>query len=132
MKKVFLRWVLLAVSVFAASWVTVALGLGFRTNVDTSRLDSVLLFLLGVALLSFLNATLGRFLKLITLPLSCITLGLFSLVVNAAVLMAAASLGMGFRIEGEGSRAFLAALVGSTLIAIINGVLGVFLPDERP
>lgn len=132
MKKVFLRWVLLAVSVFAASWVTVALGLGFRTNVDTSRLDSVLLFLLGVALLSFLNATLGRFLKLITLPLSCITLGLFSLVVNAAVLMAAASLGMGFRIEGEGSRAFLAASVGSTLIAIINGVLGVFLPDERP
>lgn len=132
MKKVFLRWVLLAVSVFAASWVTVALGLGFRTNVDTSRLDSVLLFLLGVALLSFLNATLGRFLKLITLPLSCITLGLFTLVVNAAVLMAAAGLGMGFRIDGEGSRAFLAALVGSTLIAIINGVLGVFLPDEKP
>jgi putative membrane protein len=132
MKKVFLRWVLLAVSVFAASWMTVALGLGFRTNVDTSRLDSVILFLLGVALLSFLNATLGRFLKLITLPLSCITLGLFSLVVNAVVLMAAASLGMGFRIEGEGSRAFLAALVGSTLIAIINGILGVFLPDERP
>ncbi len=131
MKKVVLRWILLAISVFAASAVTSALGLGFQANLQANNLGSLLVFLIGVVLLSFLNATLGSLLKLMTLPLSCLTLGLFSLVVNAVVLMVAASFNLGFRIEGDGFRAFLAALVGSTLIAFINGVLGVFLPDEK-
>jgi putative membrane protein len=107
---------------------TEALGLGFRTDVHDT--GSFLKLMLGVGVLAFLNATLGRFLKLMTLPLSCLTLGLFSLVINAAVLMAAASLRLGFRIEGDGMRAFGVAFLGSLLIAFINGVLSVFLPDE--
>ena len=38
---------------------------------------------------------------------------------------------MGFRITGTGFHAFLAALVGSTLISCINAVLGVFLSDDK-
>lgn len=87
--------------------------------------------LLGVLVLSFLNATLGRLLKLLTLPLSCLTLGLFSLVVNAAVLWIAASLELGFKITDTGVQGFLAAFVASLLVSFINGVLGVFLPDDR-
>jgi putative membrane protein len=73
---------------------------------------------------------LGRLLKFLTLPLSCITLGLFSLVVNAIVLWVAASLNLGFSIHGSGGRAFFAAFIASLLISFINGVLGVFLPDD--
>jgi putative membrane protein len=131
MKKVILRWIILAISVFAASAVTTALGLGFRANLESNNFGSLAVFLIGVLLLSFLNATLGRILKILTLPLSCITLGLFSLVVNAVILMVAASFNLAFRIEGNGFQAFLAALVSSTLIAFINGVLGAFLPDEK-
>jgi len=86
--------------------------------------------MIGVAILAFLNATLGKILKVLTLPLSCLTLGLFSLVVNAAVLMIAASLKLGFEITDNGARAFIAALIASVIIAFINGVLGVFLPDD--
>jgi putative membrane protein len=120
---------LLAASVVAASLVSQALGLGFR--VDVSSVGSVLLLMIGVAVLALLNATLGSVLRLLTLPLSCLTLGLFSLVINAFVLWVAASLQLGFTITGTGFQAFLAAFVASLLISFINGVLGVFLPDDR-
>jgi putative membrane protein len=87
--------------------------------------------MVGVALLAFLNVTLGKLLKLITLPLSCLTLGFFSLVVNAGVLYFAARLKLGFQIVDDGIKAFAAAFVASLLISAINGALGVFLPDEK-
>jgi putative membrane protein len=130
MGKLLLRWVILAVSVIAAAAVSHALNLGFDVSVvDTHTVKDFILLLLGVAVLSFLNATVGRLLKFLTLPLSCITLGLFSLVVNAVVLEMAAALDLGFRISGNGFKAFVAAFVASLLISFINGVLGVFLPD---
>ena len=129
MRKLLLRWVVLAVSVFAASLVTHALKLGFQVNVQSFM--SAVKLLLGVAVLSFLNATLGKILKIITIPLSCITLGLFSLVINAIVLWVAATLQLGFKITDSGIQAFFAAFVASLLISFINGVLGVFLPDDK-
>jgi putative membrane protein len=129
MGKLLLRWLVLAISVFAASLVTHALKLGFE--VDVQSFDGALKLLIGVAVLSFLNATLGRILKFITIPLSCITLGLFSLAINAVILWIAASLELGFKIKGTGFSAFEAAFVASLLISFINGVLGVFLPDDK-
>jgi|APCry1669189883_1035261.scaffolds.fasta_scaffold116891_1 putative membrane protein len=129
MGKLLLRWIVLAASVFGASLVTHALQLGFE--VDVKSLDGAVKLLIGVAVLSFLNATLGRILKFVTIPLSCITLGLFSLVVNAVVLWIAASLNLGFKITDTGLKAFLAAFVASLLISFINGVLGIFLPDDK-
>lgn len=130
MTKMILRWILLAISVVGASYVSQALGLGFEAKTDTVR--GFLELMLGVLILSFLNATVGRLIKFLTLPLSCITLGLFSLVINAVVLMAAASLRIGFRItETGGWKAFVAAFVASLMIAFISGVLGMFLPDDR-
>ena len=128
MIRLLLRWVLLAFSVFAASLVSQALHLGFQ--VDTDGVAGVLKLLLGVAILSLLNATIGRILKFLTLPLSCLTLGLFSLVVNAAVLWYAATLRLGFKITDSGMNGFLAAFIASLLISFINGVLGVLLPDD--
>src|SRR5579872_274940 len=134
MRKLLLRWILLAISVIAASAVSHALGLGFEVSVVKSHtVKDFILLLLGVAVLSFLNATVGRILKLLTLPLSCITLGLFSLVVNAVVLLMAAWLELGFNIDSQRGAfgAFEAAFVASLLISFINGVLGVFLPDDE-
>ena len=129
MGRLILRWILLAFSVFAASMVSQAIGLGFKVMYREAA-DLVPL-MIGVAVLALLNASLGKILKVLTLPLSCMTLGLFSLVVNAAVLMLAASLKLGFEITDTGPEAFLAALIASVIIAFVNGVLGVFLPDDK-
>jgi putative membrane protein len=129
MTKLLLRWVVLAISVAAASVIAQALGLGFEVKVES--VASAVQLLIGVLVLSLLNATLGKILKVLTLPLSCLTLGLFSLVVNALVLWFAASLDLGFHITSGGFKGFLAAFVASLLISFINGVLGVFLPDDK-
>ena len=129
MGRLLLRWILLAFSVFAASMVSQAIGLGFKVNYREA--SDLITLMIGVAILALLNASLGRILKVLTLPLSCLTLGLFSLVVNAAVLMIAASLKLGFEITDTGAKAFLAALIASVIIAFVNGVLGVFLPDDK-
>jgi putative membrane protein len=65
--------------------------------------------------LAILNATLGAFLHFITAPLSWITLGLFSFVVDAIVLMIAAHFLKGFSIKSF-SWAFLMAI----FVAVAN------------
>jgi len=128
MKRLIIKWVILALSVAAASWLTQAFGLGFAA--DVSSLEAFLRLLVGVALLSFLNATLGFVLKILTIPLSCLTLGLFSLVVNAIVLEVAASFNLGFRLTQSGLAGFGAAFLASIFISIINGALTNLLKDD--
>jgi len=128
MGKLLLRWLLLALAVIGASLVCRALGLGFQAVTEGT---GFLVLMIGAAFLGFLNATLRPILKLLTLPLSCLTLGLFSLVVNAVVLWIAASARLGFEITDSGERGFLTALVASIVISIINGALGILIPEDK-
>ena len=67
--------------------------------------------------------------KLLTLPINAITLGLFTLVINALMLILTSWLSAGLTIEGEIVTGFLTALVGSIMISIVSTVLSWFLPD---
>ncbi len=67
--------------------------------------------LIVAIVLAFLNATLGRVLDFITTPLRWITLGFFSLVVDAALLMVAAYFLKGFSVKSFGWGILLAVLV---------------------
>lgn len=130
MKKLLIRWVFLAVSVILASLITQALNLGFKTHVDS--VGSFLQLLIGVAVLAFANATLGKLLKLLTLPLNCMTFGLFSLVVNAVVLIIVAKLDMGFSFTEKGTLGGLfAGLIASILISAISAILNRFVSDKK-
>lgn len=68
--------------------------------------------------IGFFNATIGLVLKIVTFPLTIVTLGLFLFVVNAIVLMLASKLVEGFSVASFAS-AFLAAIV----LAIVHLVL---------
>lgn len=68
------------------------------------------------------NAIIRPILLLLTLPLNILTLGLFTWVVNAAVLKFCAALTPGFAIEGWGS-----AILGALLISVISTGLYWFL-----
>lgn len=121
-----LRWLILALSVLAGAFVAQKLGLPFEIE-DGAWLE----FMLGVAVLSLLNATLGSILKLITLPLTCLTFGISALAINAIILMVAASLEWGFRIPGEGWDRFKTAFVASLVISIVSSILrSLLMKDE--
>lgn len=69
-------------------------------------------------LLGVVGITLRPILLLVTLPINILTLGLFSFVINAAILLLLASFVEGFAIDG-----FIPALVGAVIIAAVQWVV---------
>lgn len=121
-----LRWLILALSVLVGAFVAQQLGLPFVIE-EGNWIE----FMLGVAVLALLNATLGSILKLITLPLTCLTMGISALAINALVLMIASSLKWGFEIPGEGWARFKTAFVASLVISIVNSILSSILAKDK-
>ncbi len=68
--------------------------------------------------LGVLNITLRPILTILTLPLTIITLGLFSFVINAGLILLISSFVKGFSVDG-----FLPALFGGALIAVVGWAL---------
>ncbi|MFJ5774732.1 phage holin family protein [Streptomyces sp. NPDC093094] len=86
--------------------------------------------LLLVALLfGLVNILVKPLVKLLSLPLLVLTLGLFTLVVNALMLLLtswlADKLDLSFHVEG-----FWTAVVGALIISIVSWALNVVLPDK--
>ena len=69
----------------------------------------------AVIVIGFVNATLGFFLKLITLPLTILTLGIFWFVINALMLELASAFIPGFHITSFG-----AAFLGAIVLTLVN------------
>jgi putative membrane protein len=77
--------------------------------------------LIAALVIGLLNATVGLFLKIITFPLSILTLGLFLLVINGVMILIASSFVPGFHVSGLGP-AFWGALVLALLGMLIKAV----------
>ena len=71
--------------------------------------------LIASLVVGFLNATLGFLLKLVTFPISILTLGIFFLVINAVILLLASRLVPGFHIHG-----FFAAFLGAIVLMLVR------------
>ena len=79
---------------------------------------------LWVALLfALVNSIVGPVVRLLSLPFVMATLGLFLLVINAALLGLTAALSDRFSVDG-----FVAALLGGFLIAVFSWVAELLLP----
>lgn len=71
-------------------------------------------FLAALAL-GLVNGIVRPLMVILTIPMTILTLGLFLFVVNALMFWLAAALAPGFRVRG-----FLAALLGSLLLTVLN------------
>jgi len=81
--------------------------------------------LIAALVIGLLNATVGLFLKIITFPLSILTLGLFLLVINGAMILVASALVPGFHVVGLVPAfwgALVLALLGMLIRAIVKDV----------
>jgi putative membrane protein len=104
--------VILAVAIALTSWLLPGI------NVDGGALT----YLWIALLFGLVNAILGPILHFIALPLTAITLGLFALVVNAALLGITAWLSSDLSIDG-----FFPAVFASILISVFATILGLIL-----
>lgn len=86
---------------------------------DSIRFDQPWVAIVTAIVLALLNAFLKPLLVLLTIPATIFTLGLFLLVINAAILMIADQIVDGFFIDG-----FWAAILLAIFISLVNGLLG--------
>ena len=70
------------------------------------------------AMAALINATIGFVLKVLTCPLTLLTLGLFWFVINALMLDLASALVPGFHV-----RSFFAAFMGAIVLSLVNLLL---------
>lgn len=82
------------------------------------KVDSLITALVVALVLGLLNVFLRPVLILFTLPANILTLGLFTFVVNALLLMLASVLVKGFRVDS-----FFAAVLASVVISVVSGLL---------
>jgi putative membrane protein len=88
--------------------------------------------LVVAVIFGLVNAFIRPIIKLISLPITCLTLGLFTLVINAAMIMLTAFFSGGYlSINGSFLQQFMWAFVGALIISIVSGVLSWFLPDDK-
>ncbi len=77
--------------------------------------------LAAALVIGLLNATVGFVLKILTFPISILTLGLFLLVINGLMILVASSIVRGFHVYGIGP-AFWGAVVLALLGIIIRAI----------
>lgn len=120
--KLLIRWTISALSLFAAAWLVPGI------HVDDGR--GWIAYAAMAIILSFVNALIRPLLKLLTCPLILLTLGIFTLVVNAVSLLIAASIannvfGVGFYIDG-----FWPAFWGGIIVGVVSVILSTIVRDE--
>ena len=120
MRNLLLHWLLNA----AALWVAAALIPGLDFTGGPGRL------LLVAAVFGLVNSTLRPLLTVLTCPLIVITLGLFTLVINALMLLVTGwlseSWNLGFSVSG-----FWAAFFGGLVVGLVSTMLSLALAPKR-
>ena len=97
-----IKWILFALLIIAIAWI-----------VPGIEITGFLSALIAVIIISFVNAFIKPILQFISLPINFLTLGLFSLIINALMLLLSAKLSPGFEIEG-----FWSGFFGAILLSI--------------
>ncbi|MDG9701168.1 phage holin family protein [Streptomyces sp. DH37] len=112
-----------AVALAVAVWLLDDITL---TGDDTA--SKALTLILVALIFGLVNAVVKPITKLLSLPLLILTLGLFTLVINALMLMLTSWLAeqfdLAFHVEG-----FWTAVLGALVISLVSWALSVVLPD---
>ncbi|MFH1481112.1 MAG: phage holin family protein [Pseudomonadota bacterium] len=109
-----IRWLILTAAIMMASYL-----------IDGIEVDGFFSAFLAAAILGILNAFFRPILIILTLPITILTLGLFTFVINALLLKFASGLISGFEVYG-----FWAAILGSLVISVVNWLLSSFVNSQ--
>lgn len=82
--------------------------------------------LIAAAVIGLINATLGLVIKVLTFPLSFLTLGIFLILINAAMLKVAAYFVSGFQVRG-----WWPAILGAIVLSVVSSILHWIVGDKR-
>lgn len=114
MRGLAIRWILNAFALLVTA--------GLLPGIELNGISAALLtaFVLGIV-----NAVIRPIVLVFTLPLNILTLGVFTLVVNASMMMITASVVRGFSVAG-----FWSAFFGTIFLTIISGLISAIVLDH--
>lgn len=114
MSGLFMRWLILTAAIMVSAYLFPGLEVsGFGTA------------LFAALVLGILNAFFRPILLVLTLPINILSLGLFTFVINAFLLMMTSGVIGGLQVDGFGS-----ALLGSLIISLVSWGLSTFINDR--
>ena len=129
MTKLILRWLINAAALWAAAYLV--------PGIDHEGWVALLLIALVFGLI---NALIRPLLKLFTCPLQILTLGLFTLVINALLLLLTSWIAQNWLLRGQLAEQFSyifkvdnfwpAAVLGALVVSVVSIVGSVFLRDR--
>ena len=100
-------------------WLLSALSLVIVAHlIPGFEVNGIAAALIASIVIGLVNATVGFVLKILTLPLTLLTFGLFLFVINALMLELAAILVPGFAVRG-----FFSAFFGAILLSLVSTLL---------
>ncbi len=114
MKGLLLRWLILTFAIMTAAYLF--------SGIQVSGFGSALF---AALVLGILNAFFRPILLILTLPINVLSLGLFTFVINALLLMMTSGIIGGLVVDGFG-----AALFGSLIISLVSLLLSSFISDR--
>jgi len=109
-----IRWLTLTFAIIVTSYL-----------VDGIQVSGFFSAVFAAAVLGILNAFFRPVILILTLPINILTMGLFTFVINALLLMMASGVISGFNVHG-----FWSAVFGALLISVVSWLINGFIGDR--
>jgi len=109
-----IRWLTLTFAIIVTSYL-----------VDGIQVSGFFSAVFAAAVLGILNAFFRPIILILTLPINILTMGLFTFVINALLLMMASGIISGFNVYG-----FWSAVFGALLISVVSWLINGFIGDR--
>ncbi|MGO3151216.1 MAG: phage holin family protein [Galactobacter sp.] len=119
-----LRLIIDAAAFWVAAWLVPGIYIGPETvNPDTQNFATVATFLFVGLVFGVVNAILGGLVKFLSMPLTCLTLGLFTFVINAFLFWVTSVISSIFPVDFIIDSFFWDAILGALIVTIISAIL---------
>lgn len=115
--QIIIRWILSALAVIVTAYLLPK---------EAIFVESFFVALVVAVVLGFLNSIIRPILVVLTLPIQFLTLGLFTLVINAGLVMLTSSLVSGFYVKS-----FWWALLFSLVLSLVGAIINRFEPKKE-
>ena len=123
-----IRVIVNALALAAAVWVVPGLKI---VAAGEGTMSTVIAYLVVAAIFGLVNALVRPIVKLFSLPITCLTLGLFTIVINALMVLLTSWLTTFTPIELVIEQFWWDAIAGTIIIAIVSAVLGLFVKSDN-
>jgi len=128
MKSIAIKILVNGVAISVAAFLLKGISLGPGNGITSGRLVTVLWV---AVIFGLVNAVIKPVLKFFSLPFIILTLGLFSLIVNAAMLELTSWFAVQFSLDFRVDQFWWDAVLGSIIVTIVSMIASKYLPDFR-